>query len=99
MISSLHSEHTYGSDLRKDMGKLLRRGGRHRPLFHHDIVRVRSFMNCKDIVDYKKIRDSKTPLTSCFPFLSKLKRLAIPLKLDNTKSIKHSVISSSVGHV
>ena len=65
--------HIFGSNVAKEFGVMLRGKGPHKPEFAYDIVRIHSLMICTDLIEYKTVGDTKTPLLRCFPFISKLK--------------------------
>ena len=72
-IFSTDLRHIFGGAVRNDLGILVRAKGSHEPTFAYDIVRILSLMIYIDIVEYKVVGDTKTPLLRCFPFISKLK--------------------------
>ena len=51
----------------------MRGKGPHKPILADDIVRIHSLMIYSDIVEYKIVGNTKTPLFRCFSFISKLK--------------------------
>ena len=65
--------HTFGSNVGKEFGVMLRGKGPHKPEFAYDIVRIHSLMTYADLIEYNIVDDTKTPLLPCFPFGSKLK--------------------------
>ena len=65
--------HNFGGDVGNDSGILMRGKKPHKPIFAYDIVRIHSLMIYTDIVKYNIVRDTKTLLLRCFPFISKLK--------------------------
>ena len=65
--------HVFGGDLRIDLGILVCGKGPHEPTVTYEIVRIHSLIIYADIVEYKIVGDTKTPLLRCFPFISKLK--------------------------
>ncbi len=65
--------HIIGEDLRNDSGIFMRGKEPNEPSFAYDIVRIHSLMISTDIVEYNIVGDTKAPLLSCFPFISKLK--------------------------
>ena len=72
-IFSTDLRHIFGGAVRNDLGILVRAKGSHEPTFVYDIVRILPLMIYIDIVEYKIVGDTKTPLLRCFPFISKLK--------------------------
>ena len=46
----------------------------HYPQYSHDIIRIHFRMIYSDIIENNKVGDTKTPLLSCFTFISKLKK-------------------------
>ena len=73
----------FGGDVINDLGKLTCGKGPHETTIAHDIVRIHSLMIYTDIVEYKIVGDTKTPLLRCFPFKSKLKSVDIITTAQN----------------
>ena len=67
------SGHIFGNNVGNEFGVLMIGKGPLEPEFAYDIVRIHSLMIYSDIVGYNIVRDTKTPLLRCFPFISKLK--------------------------
>ena len=67
-------DHIFGNNVGNEFGVLMIGKGPHGPEFAYDIVRIQSLMIYSDIVEYKIVGDTKTPLLRCLPFISKLKR-------------------------
>ena len=65
--------HTFGGDMRNDLGTLMCGKSPHEPTFRYDIVRIHSLVIYTDIVEYNIVGDTNVPLLHCFPFISKLK--------------------------
>ena len=65
--------HIFGNNVGNEFGVLMIGRGPHEPEFAYDIVRIHSLMIYSDLVEYNIVRDTKTPLLRCFPFISKLK--------------------------
>ena len=55
-----------------EFGVLMIGKGPYEPEFAYNIVRIHSLMIYSDIVEYKIVGNTKTPLLRCFPFISKL---------------------------
>ena len=65
--------HNFGNNVGNHFGVLMKRKGPRAPQLAHDIVRIHSLMIYSEIVEYKIVGDTKTPLLRRFPFISKLK--------------------------
>ena len=65
--------HIFGSNVGNEFGVMLRGKGPHKPDFAYDSVRIHSLMIYTDLIEYKIVGDTKTPLLRCFLFISKLK--------------------------
>ena len=72
-ISSTNLGHLFGGDVRNALGILICGKGPHEPTFAYDIVCIRWLMIYTDIIEYKDVGDTNTPLFSYFPVTSKLK--------------------------
>ena len=72
-ILSTDSGHTFGADVRNDLGILMSGKGPHEPTFAYDIDCIHSLNTYTDIVEYNIVGDTKAPLLRCFPFISNLK--------------------------
>ena len=67
--------HIYGNNVGNEFEVLMAGKGPHDPEFAYayDIVRIHSLMIYSELVEYRNVGDTKTPLLRCFPFISKLK--------------------------
>ena len=65
--------HIFGSNVGNEFGVMLRGKEPRQPEFAYDIVRIHCLMVYTDLVEYKIIGDTKSPLLRCFPFISELK--------------------------
>ena len=65
--------HTFGGDVRNDLGILMRGKEPHEPTFAYDNVRTHSLMIYTDIVEYNFVGDTTAPLLRSFPFISRHK--------------------------
>ena len=65
--------HNFSSNVGNHFGVLMKGKGPHEPQFAYDTVRIHSLTIYSDLVEYKIVGDTKTPLLRCFPFISKLK--------------------------
>ena len=63
----------FGCNVVNEFGKMLGGKGPHKPGFSYGIVRIHSLMIYTDLIEYKIVRDTKTPLLRCFPFVSEIK--------------------------
>ena len=70
---STHLDHNFGNNVGNQFGVLMKGKSPHQPQFAYNIVRIHSLMIYSDLVEYNIVRDTKTPLLRCFPFISKLK--------------------------
>ena len=69
---SADERHLFGSNDGNEFGVMLRKKGPHKPKLAYDLARIYSLMMYKDLIEYKIIGDTKSPLLRCFPFISKL---------------------------
>ena len=65
--------HIFGDNVGNEFAVLMIGKGPQEPDFPYDIVRIHSLMTYVNLVKYKIVGDTKTPLLRCFPFISKLK--------------------------
>ena len=66
--------HVFGYDLEQNQTGVIMKGkGLHYPQYSCDIIKTHSLMIYSDIMEYKKVGDTKTPLLRCIPFISKVK--------------------------
>ena len=65
--------HIFGNNVGNDFGVLMIGKRLHEPQFAYDIVCNHSLMIYSNLVQYSIVRDTKTPLLRCFPFISELK--------------------------
>ena len=56
----------HGSNIRKELGVMLRGKGPPKPEFAHDIVCIHSLMIYTDLIEYNIIGDTKASLLRCF---------------------------------
>ena len=54
-------------------GVIMSGKGPHYLQYSYDIIRIRSLMIYTDIIEYRIVGDTKTPLLRCIPFISKVK--------------------------
>ena len=64
---------TFGSNVGKEFGVMLRVKGPNKPEIAYDIVRIHCLMICTDLTEDKTVGDANASLVRCFPFISKLK--------------------------
>ena len=65
--------HIFGSIVGNEIGVRLRGREPHKPQTAYDIVRIHSLMIYTDLIEYKIVGGTKTPLPCCFAFISNLK--------------------------
>ena len=66
--------HVFGYDLEQNQTGVIMKGkGLHYPQYSYDIIKTHSLMIYSDIMEYKIVGDTKTPLLRCIPFISKVK--------------------------
>ena len=63
----------FGSNDGNEFGVMLRGKGPHKPEFAHNLVRIHSLMIYNDLVEYKIVGDTKSPLLRCVPSILRLK--------------------------
>ena len=72
-IFCTHLVHIFGSNVGNEFGVMLRGKGLHKPEFAYDIVRIHPLKIYTDLIEYNIVGDTKAPLLSCFPLISKFK--------------------------
>ena len=65
--------HLFGSNVNNEFGVMFRGKGPHKPEVAYDILRIHSLMIYTDLIEYKIVGDTKTPLLRCCPFILTLK--------------------------
>ena len=65
--------HFFGSNVGNEFWVMLRGKGPLKPEIAYDCVRTHSLMAYTDLIEYKIVGATKTPLLRCFLFISKLK--------------------------
>ena len=74
IIQSADLSRIYGCDIEQNQtGVVMKRKGPHYPQNSYDIIRIHSLMIYSDIIEYKIVADTQTPLLPCIPFISKVK--------------------------
>ena len=74
IVQSADLSHIFGCDLEQNhTGVIMKGKGPHYPQYSYDIIRIHSLMIYSDIIEYKIVGDTKTPLLRCLPFISKVK--------------------------
>ena len=74
IIQSADLSHIFGCDLEQNKTGVIMKGkGLHYPQYFYDIIRINSLMIYSDIIEYKTLGDTKTPLLRCIPFIPKIK--------------------------
>ena len=64
--------HIFDCNVGNEKGVMLRGKGPHKPAFAYEIVRIQTFLIYTDVIEYKNVGDTKTPLLRCFSFNSQL---------------------------
>ena len=72
IIQSANLRLIFGCDLEQNQTGVIMKGkGPHYPQYSYDIIRIHFLMIFRDIIEYNKVGDTKTPLLYSFHFQSK----------------------------
>ena len=70
---STNLKHFFGSSIGNDFGVMLTRKGPHKPEVAYHIFRIHSLKIYTNLIEYKTVHHTETPLLCSFLFVSKLK--------------------------